>query len=118
MEAPNLFIVKNLHTRAQAYRLDQPRPAHPSPLHSLLLFHPWQYPEPALLPADAAAAARVRLFIETVGSQLTGRLFGVLRADNRQAVQEATTKLVAGLKASNALANLCPSARWGGATPL
>lgn len=60
----------------------------------------------------------MRLFIETVGAQLTGPMFGVLRADNRQAVQEATTKLVAGLKASNGMAHPCPPARWGGATPL
>ncbi|KAL4424504.1 hypothetical protein ABPG77_006813 [Micractinium sp. CCAP 211/92] len=72
-----------------------------------------KYPEPALLPADAAAAARVRLFIETVGAQLTGPMFGVLRADNRQAVQEATTKLVAGLKVLDAFIRLHGSTQGG-----
>lgn len=42
----------------------------------------------------------MRLFIETLSAQLTGPMFGVLRADSREAVQAATVKLVAGLQAS------------------
>lgn len=69
-----------------------------------------QYPEPALLPGDAAAAARARLFIEAVGSQLTGPMLGVLRADSKTAVEAGTAKLAAGLKASSTVSGACCAA--------
>lgn len=72
-----------------------------------------QYPDKPLLPDDAAAAARVRLFIETLSAQLTGPMFGVLRADSREAVQAATVKLVAGLQALDAFIRLHGSAEGG-----
>ncbi|KAL4452008.1 hypothetical protein ABPG75_007670 [Micractinium tetrahymenae] len=72
-----------------------------------------KYPEPPLLPADAAAAARVRLFIEALGSHLTGPLFGLLRADSKEAVETGKAKLAAGLKVLDGFIQLHGSAEGG-----
>lgn len=61
-----------------------------------------QYPEPPLLPADAAAAARVRLFVETFGSQFTPNLFALFRADTPEGVEAGKAKLAAALKVLDA----------------
>eukprot|EP00887_Chlorella_sp_A99_P006102 scaffold22.g6102.t1 len=50
-----------------------------------------------LLPADPAAAARARLFIETFSSTFTSSLFAVLRADSADALAAAKDSLTAAL---------------------
>jgi glutathione S-transferase len=57
-----------------------------------------RYPEPRLLPADAAQAAKVRLFIETFSSTFPGGLFGLMRAGDAEALEAGKAKLTAALK--------------------
>lgn len=57
-----------------------------------------QYPEPRFLPADAAQAARVRLFVETFSSLFVPAMFGLYRADTDEAVAAGRRKLEAALK--------------------
>ena len=68
------------------------------------------YPEPPLLPADAAQAAKARLFVETFSSQFTGGVFGLLRADTPEAVEAGKQKFVAALKVRRRMANAHTSA--------
>lgn len=59
-----------------------------------------KYPQPALQPADPAAAAKARLFAEVFSSSFTPAMFAVIRTTNRAELAEARDKLVAALKAS------------------
>ena len=57
-----------------------------------------QYPSPALLPADAATAAKVRLFVDAFSSQFVPAFFGLYRADTPEAVAAGRQKLEAVFK--------------------
>ncbi|KAL4443358.1 hypothetical protein ABPG75_011095 [Micractinium tetrahymenae] len=72
-----------------------------------------QYPEPPLLPANAAAAARVRLFNETFSSQLTGSMYGLARADSKAAVEAGKARLAAALKVLDEFIKLHGSQQGG-----
>ena len=57
-----------------------------------------QYPSPPLLPADAATAAKVRLFVDAFSAQFVPAIFGLYRADTPEAVAAGKAKLEAALK--------------------
>ncbi|EFN58225.1 hypothetical protein CHLNCDRAFT_142109 [Chlorella variabilis] len=62
-----------------------------------------KYPEPPLLPADPAAAAGVRLFLDAFHRQFPAAFFALLGADTPAAVEAARQKLQTVLEALDGL---------------
>ena len=61
------------------------------------------WPESALLPADAGAAARARLFSEVVSPSVFSPVFAMLSADTRAGVEAGRARLEGGLKLLDAM---------------
>ena len=70
-----------------------------------------QYPSPPLLPADAATAAKVRLFVDAFSSQFVPAFFGLYRADTPEAVAAGKQKLESVFKVSSSV-GWCAQRRW------
>ncbi|KAI7842579.1 hypothetical protein COHA_003683 [Chlorella ohadii] len=72
-----------------------------------------RYPEPPLEPADAAAAAKARLFIELFNSHFTGNMFGLYSTETKEQVEQARAKLAAGIKVLDSTLRLHGSEEGG-----
>ena len=77
------------------------------------LEHKYQGSGQRLLPADAGAAARVRLFIDAWGTHFMPNVFGLLKADTAEGVAAAQSKLAAGLAVLDAFITLHGSTKGG-----
>ncbi|RMZ56596.1 hypothetical protein APUTEX25_004760 [Auxenochlorella protothecoides] len=72
-----------------------------------------KYPEPALLPSEAAAKAKISLFIELFPPSIFSNAFSLVKAETRAQVAERLPALVQGLKTANALLTSLGSSEGG-----